>query len=63
MHDEWRAESRPLPPPAPDVWASDGWPPFEQDLAAQRRGARQWRVVQAEGRYAYLLFRVAIVQQ
>ncbi|WP_050716172.1 DUF6162 family protein [Ottowia sp. oral taxon 894] len=54
VHDEWRAEGRPLPPPAPDVWASDGWPPFEQDLAAQRRGARQWRVVQAEGRYAYL---------
>ncbi len=54
VHDEWRAEGRPLPPPAPETWAGDGWPPFGQDLTAQRRGSRQWRVVQAEGRYGYL---------
>ena len=54
VFDEWRSLGGALPPPAPQWWADEGWPPFDADLAAQRRGSRQWRVVQAEGLYAYL---------
>lgn len=54
VYDEWRSAGAPLPPPAPQRWAADGWPPFVDDLTAQKRGARQWRLLSFGGRHAYL---------
>lgn len=54
IHDEWQATGALLPPPAPSIWAQDGWPPFANDLTAQRRGQRQWTLLHIGERYAYL---------
>ncbi|MDO4723653.1 MAG: DUF6162 family protein [Comamonadaceae bacterium] len=52
--DEWLADGAKLPPPEPGHWASEGWAPFANDLAAQQRGPRQWALLHSQGRYAYL---------
>lgn len=54
VYDEWRNAGATLPPPEPRRWAADGWPPFVDDLAAQKRGRRQWRLLLVGNRYAYL---------
>lgn len=54
VYEEWRSMGAPLPPPEPQRWAVDGWPPFVDDLAAQKRGLRQWLLLSLGDRHAYL---------
>ncbi len=54
VYDEWQSMNAPLPPPTPQRWADEGWPPFIDDLAARQRGRRQWRLLTVGDRYAYL---------
>lgn len=54
VYDEWQSMNAPLPPPTPKHWADEGWPPFIDDLTAQQRGRRQWRLLTVGDRYAYL---------
>lgn len=54
VHDEWQVLGAPLPPPTPDNWATGGWPPFADDLAARQRGALRWALRQAGQDYAYV---------
>lgn len=54
VHDEWVAAGQRLPPPRPDQWAADGWPPFAADLSQRQRGARIWHLLMLGGHHAYL---------
>lgn len=52
VYDEWHHAGQSLPPPLPQEWAADGWPPF--DAARTGRALWQWqRLAGADGRYAY----------
>lgn len=54
IYDEWAAVGAALPPPAPEVWVAEGWPPFADAQANTNRVARNWTLTQVAGRWAYV---------
>lgn len=61
VYDEWRHSGQSLPPPLPQEWAADGWPPF--DAAQMGRGLWQWqRLAGTDGRYAYFGWPVRVTE-